>query len=166
MTETCFGIEYGKDRPDWLIRYDLYQWLTLWVWKDWTVWSDESVWAHPSWKGVCKKKWRQISFADNGNWYKFTNISWRSVWKKHICITQHRLVYAAYNGLDYWGDYTVWHLNNDSWDNTLDNLYWIFWTWQAKQSTEHKKSAYKLLELVMRWDIELSNEHKQLVFLS
>lgn len=151
-------ITFWWGRPAWMVRYALRDWIHLWVGKDWWVWSDDVEWKHPKW-GVCKRGWTKINFGSNWHGYRFTNISWRAVGKKHLSITQHRLVYAAYNGLDYWGGYSVYHLNWDVTDNRLENLYVIYDT-KSKESLEHKRKAYKLLEMYMRWELVLDAKLK------
>ena len=108
------------------VSYELLPWLELEVFEDWTVMSKDSTWRHPSWKCVCIKKGRKLGFSNNWRWYFIANISVRSYknnlqnfmnWKfydaKTVSVTNHRVVYCAFNNLNYRDDFTVWHFDDD-----------------------------------------------------
>ena len=122
------------------------------VYEDWTVYTKDSERVHSSWNGVCKKKWRKIKFNDNWCWYMIANLSLRRKWiKSQKWVSQHRLVYATFNWLEYNWPYTVWHHNDVSDDNRLCNLYWIFDSKQHKQNIDHKRNAYKVYSLYQKF---------------
>lgn len=156
------------------VRYELLPWLIFEVHEDWSVYSTAKSWTHVNgW--VHTREWRLLKFTCNGNWYKISNISARLVewietimWGKYkrartIPITQHRLVYCAFNWLWYRDDFTVWHFDDDWGNNKLSNLYWIYGNRQNKQNLEHKQLAYRLLELYYKWEIQISAEAKKLL---
>lgn len=156
---------------DWTreVQYELIPWLTFTVWENGDVWSPDAVWSHPMNWAECRRAWVKLSFSDNWAWYKVANISalrfaWRDwIGKKArtISISQHKLVYVAFNGMDYWWDFKVWHLDWNPSNNSLWNLYCLY----DKDNTEKKSKAYKLLEMVMRWELELTAEQKVLLWL-
>lgn len=76
---------------------------------------------------------------------------------KYVAVTMHRLIYSTFKEISYSGNYLVWHFDDDCKNNSLDNLYWIYWSKKEKQNTDHKKCAYKLLEMYVKWELYDSN---------
>lgn len=128
--------------------------LDLIVYEDWTVYTKDSERVHSSWNWTCKRKWRKLSFSDNWLWYQIANLSLRRKWiKKSKSVSQHRIVYATFNWLEYNWPYSVWH-HNDTWnDNRLQNLYWIYGQKQNLQNLQHKKNAYKVYDRYQKWQL-------------
>lgn len=139
--------------------------LQLEVFENWDCRHLPSEWTHSSGNWTCKRDWSKVKFTDNGTWYKIVNLGFRRYGnKKVMSATQHRIVYSTFNNLDYYWEYTVWHYDDNPWNNALENLYGIFGSKQGKQNLEHKKNAYKLLERYKQGKYTIPKElAKQLV---
>lgn len=74
--------------------------------------------------------------------------------KRHVCLL-HRLIYCSFNWLDYNVDAQVWHHDDNSNNNVLDNLYLTNQT----RNVNNRKLAYKLLDLYKRWHITISDKY-------
>lgn len=125
------------------------EYLGVWVEPDGRIYKEYSKMNNKSW-WTTVRKWWWISYHDNWHGYQIANLSVRGSYR---AITQHRVVYATFRDMDYNGSYTVWHLDDDPRNNHIDNLYGIFWEQQHQKNIDHKKRAYKLLEMYMKWEL-------------
>lgn len=127
--------------------------LWLWVEKDWRTYKESSMMPNRHW-WVSVRKGNWMRYHDNGKGYMIANIT---VSGKYKALSQHRVVYSTFNSLPYDWDYDVGHFDDEPGNNILDNLYWIFDTKKSQKNRDHKKNAYRLLEMCSRGELYTYN---------
>ena len=107
-----------------------------------------------NWYSTKENWWGQ--YQRSNMWYYVCNLraSENNDKKRHVCLL-HRLVYCSFNWLDYKMEWDVWHHDDNSNNNVLDNLYLT----NQKRNVNNRKLAYKLLDLYKRWHITISDKY-------